>query len=145
MYRSPLSLVAESVVIDSQTQLVSAFNIIGKIAAGGFPLALNKIGILFIITREPDDADTIDGNIKVTLAGTELVNQPIQIHFFDKTRANHVVTLQGLVITGPGHLKFSLHHNETEISATECEVVAMTAPTITTTPVIEAPPAPQAT
>lgn len=135
MYKSKLAVCAESVVLDQQTQLVSIFNLIDAVQAHGFPLAVNKIALLFSIVRETTDLNVLDSFIVATLSGVELLRHPIQINFFDKVRANHIVTLQGVVLSSPGILRFSLLQGEAEIATVEVDVKSISGPTITPVPV----------
>jgi len=122
MYNCRFAVCAESVVIDISTNNVSIFNIVDAIAAVGFPIGINKLSAIFLLTREEVDPSTVDAIISVSMANEAISTHPYQIDFQGTLRNRCVVTAGGIVVPGPGILKFSLTINNAEIAAIDVAV-----------------------
>jgi len=109
MITGKLMTVAESVVRDIDTNLISILNIIDELTAEGFPLFVNRLSVLATIQRTDDEAPARQFLMKVTIGELELARTAISVGFLDGTRANLLVRLQGLVIPVPGSVTFTVY------------------------------------
>ena len=71
-----------------------------------------RLFCLFTLTRDSTDLERPDGGITITLGGRELATSPANIDFQTELRTTTIVSLQGLVIPGPGILRASLSLND---------------------------------
>lgn len=108
MLKDKLCLVAEGIIRDADNNLISTYNIFEELIVQGFPLFIQKIGFLAIWEKDNDDSDIHQTTFRVDLNGSQLMSQNIEINFAGKTRNRSVVAINGLVLTQPGTLKFSM-------------------------------------
>jgi hypothetical protein len=108
MYLARLTLAAEGVVVDRETNAISVFNILDRITAEGFPLLLQKMAFLVIWERSLEDAPQVEGRFSVHFSGRELYQQPVRVEFTTSTRNQFVLRMHGLVIPQPGVLAFRI-------------------------------------
>ena len=104
MIKCKISLCAESVVTDSQTNNVSVFSIIEQIGGKGFPLLFRKLVYFFFLTRDKTNAEIQKGFLVLQLDSEELLRFPFQIDFQGKLRNRVILTIEGVVIPKPGTL-----------------------------------------
>src|SRR4051812_40196738 len=121
MYRATLSLCAESVIRDGETNNVTAVNLLEQVNASMYPVALTKFAALFGLAKDPVDHQTTPGVIRITLNKNEIAKFPINIDFQGKDRTRVIVNLQGLVATTPGVLRTALWIGGNELGAYDTE------------------------
>lgn len=109
MITGKLMVVAEGVVRDVETNLVSIHNIVDELAAEGFPLFVNKLTALTVLERTATDNQAFQGTMVVTIGDLKLARAPIAVSFLDSMRANVILRVQGLVIPNPGEVTFTLY------------------------------------
>lgn len=114
MVRSIICLVADSVIRDAETQLVSVFNILEGITSEGFPLVIPKLTFFSLWGRDEGDARQFTARFTINLDGTELKSLEVPINFSDKVRNRNFVAIHGLLIPRPGSIVFSLKIPEVE-------------------------------
>jgi len=119
MIHSKLMLFAENIIRDTQTNKISAINIIEELASPGFPLFMAGLNVLTFLEREKDDEQTINFLLKLRLNEDELAGLEVDADFQGKLRNRNIVTVSGLVLPNPGILKAVLFHNDKEFASHE--------------------------
>ena len=119
MIRPKLLICAEGIVIDQKSNNVSAFNILEQLNFESLPVVFPKIEVLSVFERDEGDPQEYPVSIRITIAGSEILNQTVAHNFRDKKRSRNMFTVGGLPITQPGTLKISVcKGNESLISYT---------------------------
>lgn len=111
MLRSKLFLCAESASIDSRSNTISAFHIIEMVNVAGFPAVVPRISVLAVLSREETDAVEANIHLEAFLGVQQLFSGPFPANFVGLL-SKSVVELQGMVLTGPGDLRFILKNGE---------------------------------
>jgi hypothetical protein len=117
MIRIRFCLAAEGIVRDSETNNMSAFNILEQMTPEGFPALLPKISFLSAWERDPEDPAEYDMEFTTKLDEDVLYRQPITLRFGDSTRHRQTVIVQGLQIPRFGKLIFMLRTPDGSIEA----------------------------
>lgn len=106
MIRHILSLVAEQVIRDGDTNVVSIINLLeGLVAAEGFPFGFPRLAFLSIWERDPEDPDSFPFRFTAEFNGQvmlEKVGQ--QMNFRGRRRNRTTIAIGGLVMPRAGHL-----------------------------------------
>ncbi len=108
MIRNVVSLVAEVVIREAETNNISVINIIDNITAQGFPLFMSRLAFLTIWEKETADPNAYRTIFSIALNEQNLHTQEINIDFQGHLRHRQIVTMQGLVIPQPGPVIFRL-------------------------------------
>jgi hypothetical protein len=123
MIRCVLAVAAESILVDSATNNVSAVNILEELKAPNFPRAAPKIMVLFLLERDDTDPEQLDGcTLVINLAGQELFSGPMEVNFQGKPRLRLMTGFVGLSVIGPGQLVFALRQGNTELGRWQLQV-----------------------
>lgn len=104
MINCKISMCAESVVVDNNTNKASVFNIIEEVKAHGFPALTRKLVYFFFMTRDKTNANLHKGSLVISLDGEELNRFPVQIDFQDKLKTRAIIIIEGYLIPKPGTL-----------------------------------------
>ena len=123
MIRSILGICAETILRDSDTNSMSAIQILEEIPAPGFPVLLSRIAVLFVLERDPTDPDESDAHFSVRVGNDELFAAPTAFRFQGQRKTRLVVRLNGLVIPGAGLLRVSLTQAGAELAVIQINVV----------------------
>ena len=115
MIRSKLMLCARGIVIDTQSNNVSVFNIFEQFTLESLPVIVPQFTVLIVLERDLDDPSTSECSLRITLNDTSILDQVITVDFRDKKRTRNIVTVSGLPITQPGTLKASCWLDEDEL------------------------------
>jgi hypothetical protein len=116
--RAVLFTVCETAILDSQTMAFSLINVFTELAVAAFPVVIPKIAIAAIVEKAENDPSSLDCRIQVFLNDQELLNTPGSFDFQGKMRVQVCMLVQGIVLPGPGDLRFSLIHNQAETPVT---------------------------
>jgi len=109
MHNCLFLLAAEGSSIDQNSHNLSIFNIIEEVQSQGFPLIMQKIALVALFSRDSGDADTIKVALRVRLNDTlAFENTDLAVNYQGAPRTRLSITLQGLVVKGPGNLVFEL-------------------------------------
>jgi len=108
MIRSKICLVADGVIRDAQTNVISIFNLTEVLVAQGFPLLIQKLSFFALWEKEPNDPNVHQGAFSVAMNDKPLMSQEIHIDFQENLRNRTIIVLGGLVIPEPGTLAFTL-------------------------------------
>jgi Trm5-related predicted tRNA methylase len=117
MIHAKFSLAAEGAAIDQQTNVVSVFNILETIQADGYPLFVQRLVFLALLTRDERDRLQTQLRFSVGIEEEELIAQDIAVTFVPENVASRVlVRFSGLVVPRPGSLYMTLRHGGEVIS-----------------------------
>ena len=122
MIRPKLILCADYVLLDSQTNSVTAFSIIEDITPEGFPVFLPRFSILSVLERDPEDPDSIVTKVDVSLDDQSVYSAEGPIEFQGKKRSRHITILGGLPIPKPGVLSATISTEGRELHRYVIEV-----------------------
>jgi len=130
MIRPKLLLCAEGVAIDQKSNNASAFNILEQLNFVSLPVVFPKIVILSILERDKGDPEKWRGKLRINLAGSDIVDQPLEHNFQGKPRSRSILTIGGLPITQPGTMEISLCENGNKIILYTVEVTVPERPKV---------------
>jgi len=124
---------AEAVVRDAVTNSISVFNLLDDIAAAGAPFFMQKVAFVALWRRATEDPDRVAGRFSVVMNERNLFAQPIEVDFAGRPQARTMVNLGGLVVPGPGTVRFRIDletgaRAEYEINVQITPVVAQAQP-----------------
>lgn len=108
MVKNLLSIVANDVVRDAETNSISVFNIFEGLQAEGFPILLQNVCFFTLWERSEDEKEEHDATFKLSIGTKELQSHTGILNFQGKKRVRHIIRLQGLILPEPGILCFSL-------------------------------------
>ena len=130
MIKCRVAVLGESVVRDVSTNNISVFNILERVAAHKFPIAIPKVVALFMLTREGGDSEAPECLMGITISGEELNRYPINVNFQGKLLHRMIVEVGGLVIPKPGIMRTSIIIEGQEAGSWELEVAQIEKPKI---------------
>jgi hypothetical protein len=99
---------AESVVIDRELNTASVFNILEELYPTVLPRIIPRIVLFHMMEREDTDATEVQISIHIHLDEAEIFTANIPVRFDDHLRTRGIIRLDGLTISSPGKLVFSL-------------------------------------
>lgn len=109
MIRAKITLVAEGVTIDRESNVASVFNIIEGAQGAGFPLYIQKLVFFCLLERAMTDPAQVHGEFTVVHDDqAPMVRQEFDINFLDQARNRSAITVAGLVFQRPGRVVFRL-------------------------------------
>ena len=133
MIRPKLLFCAEGVVVDQMTNNASAFNILEQLNFLSLPVVFPRMFILNLLERSKEDPKNWKGRLRIDLAGSVILDQPLEHKFEDQLRSRHITTLGGLPITQPGIMEISLvDENDEKIISYTIEIVVPPGPKVET-------------
>jgi len=106
---------AETTLLDANSNRVSLINIHDELSSPQFPFLIPLFSVLAITKKEPGVENEGSCKIKISLEHQTLIDAPILVNYQGGDVHRSMLSLHGLVITGPGTLKVQLLHNEAEI------------------------------
>ena len=115
MISSILMLCAEGVVRDAETNNVSVFNILEQISSQTFPMLVQKVAVLNILSKDNEDKDEFELFLRFVCNQDELMKKPFRVMFGNKQRTRSVFQINGLVIPEPGKFEFQLLDKEDNV------------------------------
>ncbi len=115
MPTSRFMLCSEGLVLDETTKNATIFNLFDTITPETFPTVIPRIVVMSNVQRDRDEPDVIDLRLRVKLGDALLWEFPVAVGFQDKLRSNIVITLAGILLTGPGQLLFTLERGAGEV------------------------------
>lgn len=105
MITPKLILCAEGIVIDSQTNNISAFNILEELSPPVLPAILPRFFVLSVLERDEADSPRLDTHLRITVAEQVIVDQVFTVDFQGTTRARSVFGFGGMPLPQPGSLE----------------------------------------
>src|ERR1700730_17472219 len=101
--------VAETVIENSASRILSLIEVIENIASPIFPSVIPRINVIFFMKQDPGDPDTVTLQFKATLDSQVIIDRGVDVTFIaGDTRSRLVVCLQGFPAPAPGLLTFSI-------------------------------------
>jgi hypothetical protein len=137
-------IAAESFSIDQATNRLSAFNLFDDVNIAAFPMLMPQLAIIALCERDETDPMTQNLELAFALDAQELGVFSIAIDFQGRIRARAVANIQGLVITGPGRLKFMFRQQTKILSTWETIINSLGVQVVTETSSATGPSEPQA-
>ena len=132
---------AESAAIDQATNRVSIFHVIEEILSPVLPGAWPQMLVVAVGIREDGEPSVFNMTLRVTLTGREqpLLEGPFMIDFQNRPRARALGQIAGLVLPGPGVLRFAIFYGDREMAAWDINVTQIGAPVVINQPAPVAP------
>lgn len=108
MIRAKICLVAEGLSIDRESNVASIFTIIEGVQAAGFPVVMQKVVFFCLWERDNNDPALVHGHFKASQGENVLIEKNIDINFGESRRNRTAITVNGLLLHGPGKVLFQL-------------------------------------
>jgi len=121
---------SETILQDSQTNVVSLINVVDEISSPSFPIILPKFSLVALAKREIEEDNNPQLRAIATLNNEPLFQTEFILSFLDKTRARAVIVVQGIIIPGPGTVRVSLFSPQAELAFWEIIVTATGQPQV---------------
>jgi hypothetical protein len=112
MLKSRFMVCAEGVAVDETTKNPTIFSLLDALTPSTFPAVVPRMVVLSYIERDRTDPDTVRLRLRVKLEDALLWEFPLEAGFSGRSRCNVLITLEGIVVPGPGRLLFSLEMEE---------------------------------
>lgn len=138
--RSKLALAAIGTAIDRESNNITVFSILEQINAPSFPVIMNEVSALYSLDKEAGDVDDFAVIAMIELESAQLVRTNITGSFQGKPRTRVRFNVRGLVISGPGLLRFSLRSQTSDALIAEYTVTVIGPPATSTGMVIPVGP-----
>lgn len=107
---------ADSAAVDIRTNSLSVFHLVEDINVPAFPFALARIVVAGLFSRATGEPETFDGlEMLVDMSGKELYRGPLALNFQGRMRSRMIAELQGMVLEGPGELRFTIVRGAEEL------------------------------
>jgi len=112
MVSSRLILCAKSVVHDNTKNTLSVDTILENVASLTYPVELPEMDVLIVLDKEPDDANTYDYILRISVDDSNTIDLDGTINFSGQQKTRHVERIYNYTIPRPGNLKFIFFLNE---------------------------------
>jgi hypothetical protein len=112
---SIISFCAEGIIRDSQTNNISAYNILENINSPGFPLFIPNIFFFSLLEKKNTEPNINNFTLTVSNNKQSLLDIPISSDFQDKHRCRQIVKIGGIAVPSPGLLTFKLLQGKKEL------------------------------
>lgn len=122
MIRAQNLLVAQTVLIDAQTNSASIIAMLEEIRVATFPVVAPPFHVLAVLERDPVDGGVIEARVVVDLDGREIAVIPMHIDFQGARKTRGVIRIEGFLVPGPGRLCFRVMHAGRELASYAIEV-----------------------
>lgn len=130
MIEAKLFLCSDSAAIDQRSNSLSVFHISEQLLAAAFPVAIPRLTVITILTREMRDPDRADMQLTVYRGEQELLSAPWVAHFFQQTSARAILEMNGVVVPAPGDLRFLCRIGERNLGSWTISVVEAGQPAV---------------
>ena len=117
MIKVRLFLCADSAAIDARTGSLSAFHIMEQLSTPSFPVAIPRVAVVAVVTREDSDPSNLQLQLQIFSGNQQLFVGPMAINFVQQVTARTVAEMHGLVVPGPGVLTFLLLNGEEKLGS----------------------------
>jgi len=100
-------LCARRVLVDTSENDVSAIALLEDFTAGGFPLILPRLALIWALRRESDEPASHAGTIKVNIDDdSPIINSPFSVEFQDQLTTRATLNFLTFAIPRPGKMNF---------------------------------------
>jgi len=125
-----LAVAAQSAVRDAESNSASVFNILETLAAAGFPFFVQKLSLLFMMTRDANDPPQHQLMLRISQGAHGDDAFPVDCNFLEHFRTRNFIHLNGFVFRGEGVVRFGLFNGDQELAAWPVEVSLMAPPPV---------------
>lgn len=115
MLRSRLMLMAQGVVRDAETNVISVYNIFEDISAVGFPFFIQSFFVLTFFTKETVDPNELECLVEIRNNENLIASIPARLNFQNSLRNRLISQIRGIAIPAPGTLTARIMYNDAEI------------------------------
>jgi len=130
MITCKLLLCAQGVVRDTDSNMISIFNILENLQAAGFPFFMQQMDVFALFERLPEDPAQHDILFRLSIGETELLASPLAVDFQDKLRNRSTLHIRGLVVPQPGALRVTPQVGDRVLGTYDVKVEQMAAPRV---------------
>lgn len=95
---------AGSVIVDKTTNSLSLVEIIETIETPGFPVAVPRLAIVWVKSKEDKDQEKSDYVLEIDITGAERRAYPMHVDFQGQSMHRSIVMLAGLGLPSPGEI-----------------------------------------
>ena len=99
-------IVAQGVVRDKVSNLISIFNIYEELTAKSFPIAIQRMGVAAFFDRSKGDPGKAKIIFELKLGRELLMSRNITISFEKLMKNRTLINIDGLIVNSPGNLIF---------------------------------------
>jgi hypothetical protein len=110
-------LCADSAAIDARTNALSAFHIMEQLNAPSFPVAIPRVSMIAVLTRQDTDPSNVQLQLQIYSGNQQLFVGPMAVNFAQQLNARTVAEMHGLVVPAPGVLSFVLRNGDETLSS----------------------------
>src|SRR5262245_28088704 len=126
MIQPILVLVAETILLDQQTNAVSAINLIEEFSSPGYPLLVPRLSILSTLERDSLEDQGAVAQVDVLLGDTSIFHQEADISFNEGSLVSRLIfRFEGFVIQQAGTLRVRVAVGETSAESVSIRVTPM--------------------
>ena len=108
MVRVKFFICSDSAALDARLNTVSAFHIMEQLNAPAFPVAIPRVAVLALVSREETDPNNVQLHLQIVCGQQHLFDGPVPVNFNQQLSARTIIDMQGLVLPAPGELRLLL-------------------------------------
>ncbi|WP_284075745.1 hypothetical protein [Herbaspirillum aquaticum] len=118
MIRVKLCTVAESIIVDGQTNTPSIINVLEGIQVESVPFYFPRLSMFVLWERDLEDPAQYDAVFQVQVGDQEVLHQPILVDFIDKPRCRTQIQTSAIpIFDAATTVTFSIRLNDIDITA----------------------------
>jgi len=107
---------AESSATDQHRNTVSLFHILEELNSPAFPTIVPQCVLVTLFVREPAEPSRPEGvGVRVYLGTEVILEGPMDLDFQGHMRLRYTTSVQNLILSAPGTLRFSIVQNGREL------------------------------
>jgi hypothetical protein len=119
MIRAKTFFCADGASVDARTNTLCAFHITEQLNAAAFPIAVPRLSVMSLLSREAGDPSNVELQLQIHLGENQLFRGPVPINFAQQLTARTILEMQGFVVPSPGTLRFVLANDGVPIGSWE--------------------------
>jgi len=113
---------AEQILLDSNTNRVTAINILDHVVSKKFPITLPRLSFILAVHRQNQDAPEVNCRADLLLNGEKLLEGPLNVSFEGSNKARAIGVAENFVLREPGTLKIAVFANDEEFASWSFDV-----------------------
>ncbi len=117
MLKCKAVICSEQVIRDTESNTITAVNIIEELHSPIFPVAIPRFTAVFMLEKDEADNDQQEVRVVIKLGDAQINETPVNLNFQQKKSNRLIVSLNGLVLPSPGLLIVKLLHAGGEFSS----------------------------
>ena len=122
--KAVLCVCCETAILDGRTNELSLINLIDEVSAVAFPIAVAKLNVVTIFTRDEGEPDP-EATVQVKLNDNSLFEVNLPIEFQGKMRTRSIGQFHGMVVGSPGLLRIGVYIAGEEVTGWDIQVRAV--------------------